>query len=82
MQILPPDNLFRPDLAVLLGWAAKSFHAAFKRHPQVFVRAETGEEGELTLETERQMVRGGGWPCASALAKGQTEEQPIGVHAG
>lgn len=35
--------------------------------PGVCQRAETGEEGELTLETERQMVRGGGWPCASAL---------------
>lgn len=35
--------------------------------PGVCQRAETREEGELTLETERQMVTGGGWPCASAL---------------
>lgn len=35
--------------------------------PGVCQRAEPGEEDELTLETERQMVTGGGWPCASAL---------------
>lgn len=33
----------------------------------MFVSADKGEEAELTLETERQMVRGVGWPCASAL---------------
>lgn len=32
----------------------------FRRYPQVLVSADMGEEGELTPETERQMVRGEG----------------------
>lgn len=38
------------------------------RHcPHGHVSAETEEVGELILETERQMERGEGWPCESAI---------------
>lgn len=47
----------------------------------MFVSAEMGEEGELTLETERQMVGRGA--CASALwLKDRRNSSPRGCARG
>lgn len=67
MQNLLPGAQFRPDYRACLGELQSRFAVRFSG-PQVFVSADTGEEGELTLETERQM-RGG--LHVSALATGQ-----------
>lgn len=51
MQNLLPVALFRPNYWACWRGLLNLFAERFvRRHPQVFVSTETGEEGELTLE--------------------------------
>ncbi|KAB0389687.1 hypothetical protein E2I00_009402 [Balaenoptera physalus] len=48
------------DLANIQRPAESFRRKIFRRHPQVFVGADKGEEGEFTLKTERQMLLSSG----------------------
>lgn len=86
MQNLVPDNLFCPRLPVLPGWAAELFCRIFRRHLQVFVCAQRRRRRVSSpLKLKGRWLGAGGGVVAmrvSALAKGQTEQRPAGVHVG